>query len=63
MKTTPLLKKFTQASIIASSLLVSQGSYADTILHAFNWTYDDVATKAQEIADLGYKKSARFTSI
>jgi alpha-amylase len=56
MKYQSTLKKFTQASIIVSSMLFSQLSSADTILHAFNWTYDDVAAKAQEIADLGYKK-------
>ena len=35
---------------------VSFQSSADVILHAFNWRYDDVANKAQEIAELGYKK-------
>lgn len=56
MKSTSSLKKFSQAVIITSSLLFSQTSFADTILHAFNWSYDEVTAKAQEIADLGYKK-------
>lgn len=56
MKYISILKKITQASIITSSIFFSQLSAADTILHAFNWTYDDVAAKAQEIADIGYKK-------
>ena len=44
---------------LAASLLLSTLSFqssADVILHAFNWQYDDVAARAQEIADLGYKK-------
>ncbi|MGY0216403.1 alpha-amylase family protein [Endozoicomonadaceae bacterium StTr2] len=28
---------------------------ANTILHAFNWTYPDISSKAAEIAQLGYK--------
>ncbi|MEO1573921.1 MAG: alpha-amylase family protein [Pseudomonadota bacterium] len=28
----------------------------DVILHAFNWTYAEVRDKAQEIADIGYRK-------
>lgn len=43
-------------SAIASATLFSASASADVILHAFNWTYDDVASKAQEIANLGYKK-------
>jgi len=31
-------------------------AHADVILHAFNWQYSQVTEKAQEIADLGYKK-------
>ena len=50
------IKKFCALTIIASSALCNFSANADTILHAFNWTYDDVAAKAQEIADLGYKK-------
>ena len=30
-------------------------AYADAILHAFDWHYNDVAAKAEEIKDLGYK--------
>jgi len=50
------LKKFCAATAIATGLLTTHGASAEAILHAFNWTYDDVASKAQEIADLGYKK-------
>jgi len=42
--------------IAASVALFSSLSQADVILHAFNWSYDEVASKAQEIANLGYKK-------
>ena len=35
---------------------VSFNSSADVILHAFNWKYEDVEQRAQEIAQLGYKK-------
>ncbi|WP_241651810.1 hypothetical protein [Pseudoalteromonas phenolica] len=50
---------------IAALLLgaVSFQSSADVILHAFNWRYDDVASKAQEIAELGYKKSTRLSRL
>lgn len=44
------------AGLLASMTLFSAVSSADVILHAFNWTYDDVASKSQEIANLGYKK-------
>ncbi len=56
MKPNLSLRKILQKSTIISIFLFSQFSAADTILHAFNWTYNDVASKAQEIADLGYKK-------
>lgn len=36
-------------------LCVSPLSYADAILHAFDWHYDEVAAKATEIKNLGYK--------
>ena len=36
-------------------LCVSPLSYADAILHAFDWHYDEVAAKAAEIKNLGYK--------
>lgn len=35
--------------------LLSSNASADAILHAFDWHYDDVAAKATEIKDLGYK--------
>ena len=35
---------------------VTSNVKADVMLHAFNWTYSDVAEKASEIAALGYKK-------
>lgn len=44
-------------SVIAALLLgVSSTAHSDVILHAFNWSYDEVALKANEIASLGYKK-------
>jgi len=51
--------KTRSSSLLAASLLMSTLSFqssADVILHAFNWQYDDVTARAQEIADLGYKK-------
>jgi alpha-amylase len=36
--------------------IASQQLHAEVILHAFNWSYDEVASKADEIANLGYKK-------
>jgi len=48
--------KLFKAALTAATLMFSQYSAADTILHAFNWTYDEVASKAQEIANLGYDK-------
>ena len=51
------MKKHAAGVLIGAALsTLSYQSYADVILHAFNWTYDDVAAKAQEIADLGYTK-------
>jgi len=44
------------ASIIFFGLATFQQANADVILHAFNWTYDEVENKAQEIADIGYKQ-------
>ena len=44
------------AGIAAGSLLSVPAVQADVILHAFNWEYSEVAAKAQEIANLGYKK-------
>lgn len=34
----------------------SSATYADTILHAFNWKYSDVTANANQIAEAGYKK-------
>lgn len=34
----------------------SSATYADTILHAFNWKYSDVTANANQIAQAGYKK-------
>lgn len=42
------------SAITACSL--SGAANADAILHAFNWTYSDVTTNAQQIAEAGYKK-------
>jgi len=50
------IKQICSAVAVAAGLLIAQAASAETILHAFNWTYDNVASKAQEIADLGYKK-------
>ena len=51
------MKKHAAGVLIGAALsTLSYQSYADVILHAFNWTYDDVAAKTQEIADLGYTK-------
>ncbi|WP_245597628.1 alpha-amylase family protein [Psychromonas aquimarina] len=50
------VKQLCSTAVITAGLLTAHGASADAILHAFNWTYDDVASKAQEIADLGYKK-------
>lgn len=44
------------AGVAASLALASTTASADVILHAFNWSYDEVASKASEIASLGYKK-------
>ncbi|MER2493443.1 alpha-amylase family protein [Catenovulum sediminis] len=50
-----LVKKVSAFALATSSILSCQVN-AETILHAFNWTYDEVEQKAQEIANLGYKK-------
>lgn len=49
------IKKLTLSAIIGLGC-VSVPASAEVILHAFNWHYSDVAAKAQEIANLGYKK-------
>ena len=52
MKITKILK----SNLTALTLVFSTTASADAILHAFNWSYDEVAGKASEIASLGYKK-------
>ncbi|MBF7072303.1 alpha-amylase family protein [Glaciecola sp. MH2013] len=37
------------------SIASIQHARADVILHAFNWNYNEVKNKANEIADIGYK--------
>ncbi|WP_435274734.1 alpha-amylase family glycosyl hydrolase [Psychrobium sp. nBUS_13] len=49
-------KAIAVSAIALTTAVTSNTASADTILHAFNWEYDEVAEKAQEIADLGYKK-------
>ena len=34
----------------------SSATYADTILHAFNWKYSDVTANANQIAEAGYTR-------
>ena len=41
--------------LTAAPLLFGSNVSADAILHAFDWHYDDVAAKAAEIKNLGYK--------
>jgi len=45
-----------RAGILLAGLLATSNASADAILHAFNWSYDEVKGKAAEIASLGYKK-------
>ncbi|MCG6201272.1 carbohydrate-binding module family 20 domain-containing protein [Psychromonas antarctica] len=43
--------------LLGTSLaLFSQLASADVILHAFDWKYSEVAAKAAEIAEIGYKE-------
>lgn len=44
-----------QSVTLSLTLGLSVSAQADVILHAFNWSYDQVENRAQEIADLGYK--------
>ncbi|PAJ76302.1 alpha-amylase [Pseudoalteromonas sp. NBT06-2] len=59
-KSTLLLLNITKAlkviTIFTLGVTLSTFTYADVILHAFNWKYSEVTKKAQEISDLGYKK-------
>ncbi|WP_018984401.1 alpha-amylase family protein [Salinimonas chungwhensis] len=50
-----IFRRSLTGAALTGVMLVSQAQ-ADVILHAFNWQYDDVAEKAEEIAALGYKK-------
>jgi len=55
------MKRFLSKSVrllVLSQLvfLCSWSVQADVILHAFNWSYNDVKNRAQEIKNLGYKK-------
>ena len=49
-------RKSVNAALTALTITFSTNAFADAILHAFNWRYDEVTEKAQEIASLGYKK-------
>lgn len=49
------LRKFL-SGMLFSVVCYLPSAQADVILHAFNWEYSEVAAKAQEIANLGYKK-------
>lgn len=53
-----MIKKLRQllTGIVISAVCYLPAAQADVILHAFNWEYSEVAAKAQEIANLGYKK-------
>lgn len=59
-KSTLLLLNITKAlkviTIFTLGVTLSTFTYADVILHAFNWKYSEVTKKAQEISNLGYKK-------
>ncbi len=50
------IKNLRLASMMLLSLCFISTARADVILHAFNWTYAEVESKAAEIASLGYKK-------
>lgn len=51
----PLPRRRFGFGLAALSLLAAAPASADVLLHAFNWKYDDVAARAQEIADAGYR--------
>lgn len=48
-------RRLQQFLFIITPLLFSSIVKADAILHAFDWHYDEVAAKANEIKNLGYK--------
>ncbi len=50
------ITKIIPTAVIALSVAITTSAKADAILHAFNWSYNEVAEKAEEIANLGYKK-------
>ncbi|MEX0336921.1 alpha-amylase family protein [Vibrio tubiashii] len=50
------MRKIISILAATAALSVPQLSYADAILHAFNWKYSDVTQNAQQIAANGYKK-------
>jgi len=63
MKTLQDLKKRCKKASFAVGLVFASAatlhmpsSSAEVILHAFNWTYDEVKNKAVEISNIGYKK-------
>jgi alpha-amylase len=51
----PAPRRRLRATLAALSLIATAPASADVLLHAFNWKYDDVAARAQEIADAGYR--------
>ena len=42
-------------TISSYAIVPTQAAKADVILHAFNWSYQDIADNAKAIADAGYK--------
>lgn len=44
------------ACVSVAATFQTQSASADVILHAFNWTYEEVANKAAEISSIGYKQ-------
>jgi alpha-amylase len=52
MKMTHITQSFAAVVLLTLSSMAN----ADVILHAFNWQYSEVTAKADEIANLGYKK-------
>lgn len=49
------MKQNYKMALLIGTLFLSQNTQADAILHAFNWSYADVTTNADAIADAGYK--------
>lgn len=44
------------ACVSVAATFQTQSASADVILHAFDWTYDQVKNRAAEISNIGYKK-------